>query len=56
MADRPDRNRSKTDHDIIEYNFRIELDIATHPDEKRLRELVLKEMLQLKAAVDSKKR
>jgi hypothetical protein len=43
------------DRDVIEYHFKIDINVASHVDEKRLRKLIEDELVRLKAAVMSKK-
>jgi hypothetical protein len=43
------------DREVIEYYFKIDINVASHFDEKRLRKLVEDELVRLKAAVIGKK-
>ena len=57
MADRPERRRSKTgDSEVVDYHFRIELNVIANFDEKRLRQLIDAELARLKSAVVAKTR
>ncbi|MGN6110889.1 MAG: hypothetical protein ACTHU0_37655 [Kofleriaceae bacterium] len=57
MADkRPARQVAHSgDREVIDYHFKIEINVVSHFDEKRLRKLIDDELVRLKAAVVSKK-
>jgi hypothetical protein len=53
---RPARQVTQSgDREVIEYHFKIEINVVSHLDEKRLRKLIEDELVRLKAAVMSKK-
>lgn len=53
---RPPRQVTQAgDREVVEYHFKVDVTVATHIDEKRLRKLIEDELLRVKAAMVGKK-